>query len=420
VKRIPLLAALIALCALLPATTFTSRSLLFSDSYMLRARGCDANYWNPALLSKEVGDIWLSGLNTGIFIGNNSFDLDLYNFVTREEYLEDEDKQRILDAIDERVASGVGGQVSLFGFTMGNVALSSSVRVGAKAAFDKKYLELLLYGNGDGSQVFEFTRDDNHVEALSYLDLTVGMGDIRIPLPENIPDIDFGFAVSALAGIGNTTTTHFEGLLSSNLDGLTIHQDLTQLAGAGGYGAKGLIGLHCEPVKNLSVGLTLDNIPGFIRWGLVREEFNLHFAADSLYALDLLDEEAEAHYTSSFEQTKADPFNTVFPMEMRLAAMYKTKQVSLSADYIQGFGDSPEISRQGRIALGAELRPIPVLSFFLGYGSPNDSYPWRTSFGIGLNFKELEFGFGIQSIEHFYPGYSSKGLAFGTYVNIRT
>jgi len=32
----------------------------------------------------------------------------------------------------------------------------------------------------------------------------------------------------------------------------------------------------------------------------------------------------------------------------------------------------------------------------------------------------LEFGFGIQSIEHFYPGYSSKGLAFGTYVNIRT
>jgi hypothetical protein len=100
--------------------------------------------------------------------------------------------------------------------------------------------------------------------------------------------------------------------------------------------------------------------------------------------------------------------------------MYKTKQVSLSADYIQGFGDSPEISRQGRIALGAELRPIPVLSFFLGYGSPNDSYPWRTSFGIGLNFKGLEFGFGIQSIEHFYPGYSSKGLAFGTYVNIRT
>ena len=79
-----------------------------------------------------------------------------------------------------------------------------------------------------------------------------------------------------------------------------------------------------------------------------------------------------------------------------------------------------ELRRQGRIALGAELRPIPVLSFFLGYGFPNDSYSWRTSFGIGLNFKELEFGFGIQSIEHFYPGYSTKGLAFGTYVNIRT
>ncbi len=418
-KKLLLPLALLAGCALLSATTFTPKSLLFSDSYMLNARGCDANYWNPARLNKEDGDIWLPGLNLGVVTGNNSIDLNLYNFITREDYLDDADKQRILDAIDERVAGGAGGQAVLFGFTMGNVALTSSVHLATKTAFDEKYLELLLYGNGDGSEVFEFTAENNYAEGLSYLDLTVGVGDIRVPLPEAIPDIKFGFAVSALGGIATTTTKHFEGYLSANLDGLTVSQDITQLAGAGGYGAKGLIGLYSEPVTNLHVGATLDNILGFIKWGLVREEFNYHFEADSLYALDLLDG-TEGLYTSSFEQTKADPFTTQIPMEMRLAAMYKVKQLSISADYIQGFGDSAETSRQGRFALGAELRPIPILSLFLGYGSPNESYPWRTSIGLGFNFKVIEFGLGIQSIEQFYPGYSSKGIALATYFNIRT
>lgn len=418
-KKLSFLAALIIVCALLPATTFTPKSLLFSDSYMLRARGCDANYWNPALLNEDEGDIWIPVLNLGIYAGNNSIDVNLYNFVMRQEHLDEADKQRILDSIDERVALNVGGQLALFGFTMGNVALSSSVHLGAKAAFSEKYLELLLYGNGDGSQAYEFSRENNYLEALSYLDLTVGVGDIRIPLPETVPDIKFGFAVSALGGIANTTTQNFDGHLSADLDGLTVHQNVTQLAGAGGYGAKGMVGLFSEPVKNLRVGATLDNILGFIKWGLVREEFSYHFEADSLYALDLL-EGTEGSFTSEYEQRKADPFTTRIPMEMRLAAMYKTKQVSLSADYIQGFGDSAEISRQGRFALGAELRPIPILSFFLGYGSPNDTYPWRTSLGLGLNFKVIEFGLGIQSIEQFYPGYSSKGIAVAAYFNIRT
>lgn len=418
-KKQILFFALFALCALLSATSFTSKSLLFSDSYMLSARGCDANYWNPALLNKEDGDIWLPVLNLGIYAGNNSIDMDLYNYVMRQDFLEVEDKQRILDAIDERIALNLGGQISLFGFTTGNVAFSSSVHLAAKAAFSEKYLELLLFGNGDGSQVYEFTKENNYLEALSYFDLTVGVGDIRIPLPESVPDIKFGFAVSALGGIGNASTENFDGYLSSNLDGLTLHQDLLLRGGAGGGGVKGLIGLYAEPVRNLHVGATLDNILGFIKWGLVREEFSYHFEVDSLYALDLMDG-LDGLYLYEEEQHKAEPFTTTIPLEMRLAAMYRTKQISISADYIQGFGDSAGISHQGRFALGAELRPISILSFFLGYGSPNESYPWRTSFGIGLNLEAVEFGLGFQSIEQFYPGYSSKGIAIATYFNIRT
>ncbi len=411
---------LVALCALGGASAFTPRSLLFSDSYMLQAKGWEANYWNPALLNKEFGDVLLPTWNLGAQAGNNSFDLELYNHIMSREHLEDADKQLILDSIDGSVAVNAGSQIPLLGFTVGNLAFSSSARVATKAAFDEKYLELLLYGNGDGSEVFEFTKEDTWLEALSYLDLTLGWGNIRLPLPKSIPDIKFGLALSGLAGIGSTSTEIFDGRLSANLDGLSFRQDVLQSASLGGYGAKGLIGLYSEPVKNLHVGATLDNILGFIRWNQWNQDFGFHIQADSLYALDLLEQGGTDLITIERVQDPGEPYTTTIPMEMRLAAMYRIKQIALSADFIKGFGDSAEISRQLRFAVGAEVRLIPFLSLFLGYGSGTPSYPWRTSLGLGLNLKSVELGVGIQTIEQLFPGYNTKGLALATFFRVRT
>ena len=397
---------------------FTPRSLLVSDSYMLRARGCDANYWNPALLNRQTKDIWLPVLNLGVHVGNNAADLDLYNYVMDREFLDEEDKNHIMDAFKENLALSLGGQIALFGFTTGNVALSSSVHLNAKASQDRTYLKLLLFGNGDGSEVFNFDETDTNLEGLGYFDVTVGVGDILIPLPETVPDIKFGFAVSALGGILNTTTNSFEGHLSSNLDGFNFQQNVKQLAGAGGYGAKAMLGLYSEPIKNLSVGATLDNAIGFIRWGMIREELDVSISVDSLYAIDLL-EDIEDIYSYEISQEKTDSYTSRIPVELRFAAQYDFPQASISVDYIQGFGDSPETSRQARFALGAELRPIPLISIYLGYGTPTRNYPWRTSLGLGFNVGILEFGMGVQSIEQFYPGYTSKGIALANYFNIR-
>lgn len=417
-KRILIPLLLFLLTATIWGTNFTPKSLLVADSYMLRAQGCDANYWNPALLNKEIKDIWLPILNLGVHIGNNSVDLDLYNYVMDREYLDEGDKEYILSAFKDNLALSLGGQIALFGFTTGNVALSSSVHLGANALLDKTYLQLLLHGNGDGSEVYTFDQDDTSLEGLGYLDVTVGVGDIRLPLPETIPDIKFGFSVSALGGILNTNTNHFEGHLSSNLDGFNFQQNVRQVAGAGGFGAKTLLGLHSEPVQNLSVGVTLDNLIGFIRWGMIREELNLNVHVDSLYAMDLLGD-IDHLVGYDLQQEKTDAYTSRLPVEMRFAAKYGIPQATVSADYIQGFGDSVQTSRQARFAIGAELRPIPLLSIFLGYGTPTRNYPWRTSVGLGLNLDLIEFGIGFQSIEQFFPGYSTKGLALANYFNIR-
>ncbi len=415
-RFLPLLFLLLA--SALPATTFTSKSLLFADSYMLRAQGADANYWNPALLSSENPDFWMPAANIGFFAGNNSLNIDLYNFIMSEDYLDDEDKQRILDAIDDKLAFNFGGQIGLFGFTLGDLALSGSVHLAARAALTEKIVELALYGNGDGSQVYEFTKDENYVDALSYADVTLGWGDIRLPLPKVIPDIEFGIAVSALAGLGSAETAELTGFLSSNLDGLNIEMDALQRTAAGGAGFKALLGLHSEPLKNLHVGITLDNVLGFIRWNMLREDFAYHFAADSVYVSDI-QEDIEDLYTDEYTQTEGDPFTTTLPPELRVAVLYHTRQASFSADLIKGFGEAENVSRKLRYAVGAELTPIPFLPIHLGYGSGNDGYPWRMSYGLGLRFKVVELGLGIQSIETILPGTSSKGIAFATYFNLR-
>lgn len=401
--------------SLLSATTITPQSMFFADSYMLRARGCDANYWNPALLQKGYSDITIPILNLGMSLGNNSFNLDLYNYIMKQNYLDDNDKQKILDAIDNNMSFNLGGQIGIFGFTTSNMAFSSSVHLATKASMDEQFIELALYGNGDGSEIYHFTKKNNYAEGLSYADLTFGMGDILLPFPETVPAIKFGFALSALGGLGNVETRELEGYLSSNLDGLNVQQDLIIRTGLGGYGLKTLLGLYSEPIPSLEVGATLDNLFGFIKWQKQTQEEIYHFEIDSLYASNI----EEDFYIEDSSTVDIKPYTTKLPLEMRLSALYTYKPISVSADYVVGFGSSPEVSKQGRISLGAQICPIQQIPISIGYCSGNDIYPWRMSYGIGLDFKSVALGIAIQSIESILPGSSTKGISFANYIKVR-
>lgn len=425
-KKLLFITLLLMAAALSPATMFTSRSLSFADSYMMRARGSDANYWNPALLNKEYRNISLPALNNAIMLGNNSIDLDLYEFIVNEEYLEDEDKQRILDAIDDRIAFSLASNVGIFGFTIGRMALSSTAHVAAKSALDEDYLELLLYGNGsvdstnvDSSLVYEFTKDDNYLEAQSYVDLTFGMGDIRLPLTDELAPIRFGFSASLLAGAGEAYTEEFDGVFFASLDeGLNLNQTIRVRTGLGGIGFKGMLGAAWDPLENLSTGITLDNVLGFINWQMECTEYSYEIDADSVYVADL-EEDLSDIFPEDYTETEIDSYTTKLPMEMRLAALYKFPWVSLSADLVKGFGNSPDVSEDPRFAFAAEFTPLAVLPIQIGFATGNDVYPWRASYGIGLSFKAVEFGIGLQSIESILPGMTSKGVSVASYLNLR-
>ncbi|HNQ43372.1 MAG TPA: hypothetical protein PKI59_03045, partial [Candidatus Cloacimonadota bacterium] len=167
----------------------TSKSIFFADSYMLRAEGVEANYWNPAKLKEmKYVDIWLPGVNNCVFISNNSLDLDFYNYVMSREVLSEEDKEKLLSKFNKNLTVSALGNVSLFGFTIGNLALSSTVNMFGKASISKKYLRLLLNGNTEDEYTFSIA--NNNVSSLSYADVTLGMGDLTLPfIPESFPEI---------------------------------------------------------------------------------------------------------------------------------------------------------------------------------------------------------------------------------------
>ncbi len=403
---------MLSLSALFAITT--GKSVFYADSYMLRAQGVEAGYWNPAnLIPSKYIDLWLPGVNTGVTIDNNSFDLDTYNYLVGLDYLQESDKQLILSKLDKSLHANVSGNTSIIGFTLDNMSFSSSAHYMAKLALAERYLELALFGNTDSLYVFDKSTTD--ARGLGYVDLTFAMGNLVLPFKwEHFPKIRAGFSVSALVGVADAYADKFNGFLSSSYDGITMHQDVTVRSGIGGYGHKAMLGLATNPTENLELGLTLDNIWGNITWSAVTEERNIHFVADSLYAASIDDN----FYEETYETIEIESYKTELPPELRLAALWRMNHGSLSVDYLQGFKNSVTTSKIGRFAFGAQYFPLPFLPITFGVGLGNSSYPWRVSYGIGLNSKTGEIGFSVQSFETLIPNYKTKGVSFGSYIRL--
>lgn len=412
-KLILISLSLMLLCINLSAIK-TAKSLFYSDSYMLRAHGVEAAYWNPAnLIPSKYIDIWLPGLNSGVTISNNSLDLDTYNFVVGQDYLDDAEKQMILDKIDNSLCASSNGNFSVMGYATSNLSFSSSVSYFANASISERYLELLLFGNTDSLYVFD--KSQNDLKAIGYTDFTFGAGNFNLPyLPENFPAVRAGFSTSILTGIGSANLEEFNGYLSSSLDGISLHQDLRVKTALGGFGFKGMLGLASNPIPHLELGITLDNLFGFMNWNLVTEETSLHIAADSVYAVDLEDD----FYEETHETTDVESFFTELPPELRMAALWTVKQGSFSVDYVQGFKDSAVTCKTGRLSLGAQILPVTFLPLHFGLGLGNSKYPWRASYGIGLRSKTGELGVSVQSFKTFFPSSKSKGVSIGLYTRI--
>lgn len=392
----------------------TNNSIAFSESYLLRAYGAEAVYWNPSLLNSEYNDLLLPGVNQIFQVANNSFDIHDYNYISGR-YLTLKDKNMLLNNVDRRLVIDGQAHIVLFGMAFGNMAIVTSSHVISELRLSKKYLKLALFGNENDH--YSFRKINNQLNALSYQDITIGMGDYDISQyfkNDNIPIIKMGVSASTLIGIGVVETEQYKGTFSSGLDGLAFNQDIKIKTGLGGIGTKALIGFSSQPINNLDVGMSFDNLFGFIKWLGTTKRLSYSVNADSTYASDLEND----IYTQVDTTETIGKFATTLPVEMRLGAKYQYKNANISADWTQGLGNSVLTSEIGRLCLGAEYRPIPQLPIRMGYRFGNSEYPWGVSYGLGYQGKHIDYGFGLQTFKSLIPGNHSKGISFSSNISL--
>ncbi|HOV16652.1 MAG TPA: hypothetical protein PLF50_04060 [Candidatus Cloacimonadota bacterium] len=407
-KKIYFIGIFLAVVCLLPSLQ-TATSLPFSGSYLMRAQGAEAVYWNPASLNSNYKNFVIPVLNLTGGIFNNAFDLDTYNFFCSRDTLSEKDKARLLSKIDSNLRFKTDENIMLFGMTFGNLALASGTHIAAHGRFDKDYLRIILYGNEETD--YFFTKEDNQVEGLVYQDITLGAGNWNISpyfkLPV-LPAIKVGASASILIGGAVAETDKFIGTLHSDFDGMQLKQDVYLRTGILGIGTKALLGVKSEPLPNLSVGMSLDNIGGFIKWVGENKMYHYNVESDSVFAADL-EEDFVTEVDSSWS---IGNFTTKIPPELRLGAYYSFRKINVSADYVQGFKASQVTSPIGYFCFGAEFLPLPVLPLQIGYRPGNKDQPWSFSYGIGIRVKPVNLGIGIQSISSIIPGYKTRGVNF--------
>ncbi|MDD3536418.1 MAG: DUF5723 family protein [Candidatus Cloacimonetes bacterium] len=408
-KKLYILLAILISLGLLNAMP-SAKSIFFADSYMLRAAGVEANYWNPARINKAPGgELWLPALNTGVSISNNALSLHKYNYFVSRDTLHTKDKEKLLKGMRGKLALSAEASISTFGFTSGYVALSSANHLFAKVRAQEDILRLALYGNNKDE--YRFGKEANGADGIAYSDITLGFGGFKLPyLDQYVPDIYIGASLSALAGIGSVETQKFDAIVSNNTEsGLSVDLEAQARYATVGAGFKSMLGLYSEVYPNLELGFTLDNIGGSIKWMGDSSAEYYSVWADSIYALNVDEEDL---FNEEQESRELDGFESKLPPEMRLAAKYSIANATFSLDYVQGFEHSALTSATGRISAAASYYPVQSLPLIFGISLPNSDLPLKTSYGIAYQGRSNEFGIAVQSFDAIIPCESSKGIAF--------
>jgi hypothetical protein len=394
--------------------TQTANSLAYSGSFMLRAQGSEALYWNPAALNQQYRDVTLPLFNQSYQISNSAFDIDTYNYISGR-YLTEADKVKILKHIDNAIVVNANTHIMLLGFSLGNIAFASSIHGYSEARISEDYIKLLLTGNEESD--YYFGKKDNQLSAISYQDITIGIGDIDLAALteiDNIPHIKFGIATSLLTGLGVVETDYYKGLFHSGFDGMSVSQDVIIKTGIGGIGHKSLISLYSKPLDYLTLGMSFDNMLGYIKWFGRMDATHYSIEADSVYASDLQSD----IFTETHSTKTTDSFVTKLPPEIRLGALGSYKDLNLSIDWVQGFANSQVTSSIGTISVGSEYYITPKIPIRAGLKFGNRDYPWSLSYGTGYTGKHINFSIGLQSFSSVIPGQRSKGVSFASSISL--
>jgi hypothetical protein len=410
---------LIITCIASLYATNTPSSIPYSGSYMQRAKGVDAIYWNPANLPNLETRAEMQILPLSYRIYNNALSIDLYNELMVDTLSQDL-KDKFLNEMDGNLNVNMEFNTILFGYATKGFGLALGSYFTSYAKIDENYLNLILNGN-EYDQDYVFSKKNNDMNFLAMQDITVAFGGYKLNklVPKyltNIPDINYGFSVSLLSGASGKMDK-FNGLFKASDEGLNLNQDMTINYG-GGYGFKGMLGFSSEVFtsknQSLSMGMTFDNLLGMFSNSISCEAKEFKITADNVYVVNLDDD----FYTQQDTTYSIDSFSTDLPMKFAMGFLYQYKDLSASLDISKYSKESAFGSDEMDTAFALEYDILGFMPVQFGHQFGNDSHPSVTSYGLGLRWKYWETGLGFQFYDAF-AGQSSKGTSLSLQMKFR-
>jgi hypothetical protein len=421
-KTLMILSLLIPAALAWSQTGYNARSMGMAGAYQGISRGAEVSLWNPANLAlPDRPGITIDFLNFGTSLGNNAFNISLYNEYFSKGYFDEH------DGWDAAAKEAILAEVPDDGIRLFNrfhvTALAGSYKEFAVALNSFMYTDLKLPEDvvsiplqGLGHEAADLT--DVEGEFIIGTELTASYGR-ELPVAwDFVETLTVGGTLKLLWGQMYAVLDDAGGKALSNSDSIGVEGSYTAFLvnpyddkGETGHGVAIDLGAATIVNDKLSVGLTLNNVIGGIGFKgceVYTGEYSFHEPGLDQDQFDNLENYIDSSSTDHYASDRKLSYR--LPASFLLSGTYKLNDnVMIEGDYHQGLNNTAGGGTTPRLAVGSELRYLDWLPvrFGLALGGIQGS---TLAFGFGIDVGAYKLDFGIAGQRGLFN--HSKGINF--------
>ena len=395
-------------------------SVSMTGAYATKARGAYINGWNPANLGLNGNPRF--SMNFGVFplvpfptvqISNSvvsPFVLNEHFFTGR--YLDDKDKEELLDYFpDDGLSVNPLVQLPILNLSFGRWAVSIGSEVTGVVTLPKSLFNFVFFGNEFGEPALDLDKTNVEMQAVTSISLAHGR-EVTIPvLSDVVEQVTAGAAVKALIGAGYSGFSDVNGEVTTYTDRMVLDGDMEAVYGVGGFGLAFDLGLATVINDKMSANVSLNNLFGFVNWGIVSAEKTEYSIFTEVYAEDFADIDSLMEVGVETDTTYSiSNFTSNYPTYLLLGFEYHVfDNLNTYATIKQYFSNDLASTYLPKVSVAAEYNVTPWLPARLGLSVGGvEKFQW--GIGTGLNFRHYAMDLGFSQIGGMFN--HAKGFAF--------
>ena len=398
-------------------------STSMAGAYAMKARGAYINGWNPANLGLDNNPRF--SLNFGLFplvpfqtiqISNSAVSPFILNkhFFTGG-YLTYQDKEDLLDYFpDDGLSVNPLIQFPILNMSFGPWAISIGSEVTGVVTLPKSLFNFVFFGNEFGEPMFDLDDTDVEMQAVTSIALAHGR-EVTIPMLSDVVEkTTAGVAVKALIGIGYTEFNNVAGTATTYSDKIVLDGDMEAVYGLGGLGLAFDLGLATVINERMSANVSLNNLFGFVNWGIVSAEKSEYSILTEIYAEDFgdIDSLLEAGVNTDTTYSISN-FNSNYPAYMLVGFEYRVfDDLNTYATIKQYFSNDLASTYLPKVSIAAEYQATPWLPARIGIAFGGlETFQW--GIGAGLDFQHYAMDIGFSQIGGMFNRAKGFSISFG-------